>query len=282
VKNLQGFQAKVFTKRNVIPLFLMIAGFLFIALEFTTNLGSYFKAILTPASQPLSYAFTTYDQILKASVKNDLVDYRQIASSTELDRQLAELEHISPNKIVNPKEQLTFWINTYNLLIIKNVVDHYPVSSIMKIGRELSMRKFVIGGHTYSASDIMDNQIKPRLVGENTQAIFCVCGGARGFPPLINHVISAQSLIEDMKNNTEKFVANQDNVLVNVDTNKFSLSPFFKWYEGLFEREYGSPFVFVNAVLAPNERVDLHNPAVQQSYMINFNWQLNDLNQKGE
>lgn len=253
---------------------------IFIALEFTTNLGSYFKAVLTPASHPLTYTFATYDLILKASVKDDLVNYRQIASSTELDRQLAELERVSPSKIVDPKEQLTFWINTYNVLIIKNVADHYPVSSIVKIGRELSMRKFVIGGHTYSTADIMDNQIKPRLVGENAQALFCVCGGAKGYPPLINHAITARSLVEDMKNNTEKFIANPANVYANAEMNKFTLSPFFKWYEDLFTREYGSPFVFVNTVLSPDNRLDLNNPNVQQSYMINFDWQLNDLIEK--
>lgn len=59
------------------------------------------------------------------------------AAVTPADRQILTdlLDYLQQVKVtsLNPKEQKAYWVNLYNALTIKVILDHYPVKSIMDI-----------------------------------------------------------------------------------------------------------------------------------------------------
>jgi hypothetical protein len=63
-----------------------------------------------------------------------------------LGRYVEDMSRV-PVRTLNPAEQFAYWINLYNALTVKAVLDHYPVSSIREISLGGSfLPTFVTGG----------------------------------------------------------------------------------------------------------------------------------------
>jgi hypothetical protein len=62
-----------------------------------------------------------------------------------LEGYLAILQGVAVSTLSRP-EQLAYWINFYNALTVKIVIDHYPVKSIRDIGLGGSLTSAVFGG----------------------------------------------------------------------------------------------------------------------------------------
>ncbi len=66
-------------------------------------------------------------------------------------------------------EQMAYWINLYNALVVKLVLDHYPIASIRKLERSGAGSKnspwnrplIVVGGTSLSLNDIENHILKP-------------------------------------------------------------------------------------------------------------------------
>ncbi|MBI4532441.1 MAG: DUF547 domain-containing protein [Candidatus Melainabacteria bacterium] len=264
-------------KKGFVPLVLLGIGLLLIALQFLSNLGNYTKTMFVHTEHPLGYRYTIYDALLKTYIKDGLVDYRGLKQSSRLLKAVSELEHISPDKIIDSRDKLAFWINAYNLLVLKTVADSYPVNNVRQIAKSLSLRKYLIGGIPYSVSDIEAMEIRPYLRSHFPQAIFLMCAGARGDPKLLNHALEGKLLITEMNQAAYVFVNNPQNVYLDTDTNTLYLSLFFKWHADFFQADFGSPYAFVNAYLQPDKQLDLTDYHLRKSFAGSFNWWLNDL-----
>src|SRR5665811_562032 len=63
-----------------------------------------------------------------------------------LDRYLENMSNVLVHSL-NPAEQFAYWINLYNALTVKAVLDHYPVTSIREISLGGSfLPNFITGG----------------------------------------------------------------------------------------------------------------------------------------
>ena len=69
----------------------------------------------------------TYDELLDLNVRDGLVYYRVLrAERGRLDAFVASLANVSIESA--PRDaQIAFWLNAYNALVLKTVVDHYPI-----------------------------------------------------------------------------------------------------------------------------------------------------------
>ena len=81
---------------------------------------------------------SAYAQLLAAHVKPgtingirlNAVDYRAIGRDSNYAKALQEIATARPEQLRSQEERLVFWINAYNLLAIKAVLDQYPAKSI--------------------------------------------------------------------------------------------------------------------------------------------------------
>ncbi len=258
------------------PLVVIAFGFLLIIFNLLSHLGQWITAIFLPVTHPLSYSFDSYNELLKSTVKGDRVDYQALKRSTLLNDAVANLSKTSPDHLATPEEQLCFWINAYNLLVLKAVADLYPIQSIHQklVPTTFSATKFLIGGTLYSLQDIYQLKLLPRLKSY-PQAFFLVCGGTLGHPPLLNHAITPKNLHEDAESAAQKFVSNPQNVRLLSGSRSYDLSPLLKWNEGLFDK-FGGPHEFVNGFLSGEALEQASNIMVTRTFARNFNWWLND------
>src|SRR5207249_62135 len=68
-----------------------------------------------------------FDEILDLNVRDGMVYYRALkAERSRLDGYIGSLAMV-PIESAPREEQITFWINAYNAIVLQTVVEHYPI-----------------------------------------------------------------------------------------------------------------------------------------------------------
>jgi len=265
------------------PLLIILTGLglLLIAVQILANAGSYIHSWFIRVEHPVTFSFTAYNQLLSTHVKDGRVDYSGLSRSPDLEKAVRELEQISADHIVNPTDQLAFWINTYNLVNLKNIVEHYPLADVRKIEAASSGRKYIIGGTPLSAQDIQMQILTPMLYKE-PRGLFLMCHGARGDPPLMDHALNRPHFDSDANTATYLFVNDPDNVFLEADSHTLYLSRYFQRNEAVLTNYAGSPHRFALMFLDPATRPLVELPDLKTAFLSKFDFRLNDANPGGK
>ncbi len=123
----------------------------------------------------------------------------------KLNEYLTELAG-TPVRRLNRKEQLAYWINFYNALTLKVVLDHYPVKSIMKInispgwfsrgpwGKKLT----VVEGERISLDDIEHRILRPIWLDPRIHyAVHCASLGCPNLAPVPYTADTVDTMLSD-------------------------------------------------------------------------------------
>ena len=135
---------------------------------------------------------------------------------------------------LNRDEQLAFWINLYNALTVDLVLEHYPISSILKIN--ISPGFFSIGpwgkklatveGEALSLNDIEHRILRP--IWRDPRIHYAVNCAALGCPNLALQAYTAEN-VEDLLE--AKAVAHVNHPRgVRVEDGKLILSSIYRWF----------------------------------------------------
>ena len=69
-----------------------------------------------------------FDEILEVHVRDGFVSYRALKTErNRLDAYVASLAGVSLDS-ASREQQVSFWLNSYNALVLQTVLDHYPIS----------------------------------------------------------------------------------------------------------------------------------------------------------
>jgi Protein of unknown function, DUF547 len=264
-------ETKKSTAKSVAPFVVLGLGFLLVLLNAVSHAGDFFAPLFLRVDHPLTCNFNTYDTLLKSVVKDDRVDYETLKKSKLLNEAIADLSKTSPDHLDSPDEQLCFWINSYNLLVLKAVTDAYPIRTVRQSLNSFGTTKFLIGAKPYSLNDIYQNYLVPRLK-KNRNAFFLVCGGSLGYPPLLDHAIRPATLTADSEQAAKKFINNSQNVYYMPGGKVFGVSPLLKWNEAVL----GDPHLFAAKYLPASKLMEATNVMATDTVARDFNWWLND------
>ncbi len=187
-----------------------------------------------------------YAEVLK-SVKHGekngtplaLVDYAALKKSGLVDKVYQQISTYPVTSLKGREETLAFYINTYNILALKTVVDHWPLESIKDVG---SFFKPVwgrdagtIGGNTVSLDDIENNKIRP--MGEPRIHLAIVCASV-SCPDLRNEPYTATTLNKQLDEQANAFLRNNKKGL-HIAKDEILVSKIFKWFKKDFEKVGG-------------------------------------------
>lgn len=245
-----------------------------IGMQFLAGASVWIRQMSLKIEHPTDSQFPEYENLLKAAVKDGRVDYQQTKDSSFLREAIKKLETLNPDQIKDPKEKTCFWINAYNLLVIKSIADRFPTNSVKQMGNDLHLRKFLIGGTDYSIQDIYLKELTPLLAAEPA-ACFLICGGAIGHPELLDHPLTASSLESDSEEAAKHFINRPDNVTYNIKDKIVILSPWFLWFEPAFIKKYGSSENLIASYLDPERREIFNKVAIARSFGGKFDWRIN-------
>ena len=228
-----------------------------------------------PSEAPFSHDL--FDQVLQEHVdEKGRVNYTQLKTNPEkLEAYLDLLAVANPTEL-SYNAQLVFWVNAYNALVIKGVIDHYPTTSVRKVkwfNGFFSRLKFQVAGKTWTLNQIEHGIIRTEFADPRVHFVL-VCAST-SCPPLGNRAFSAETIEEDLETATFNFVQNPEQVRIDRAKRRVYLSKIFKWYDDDFEIGYDGVADFLADYLPPEDAEFVLATGVKFQHL-DYDWTLND------
>lgn len=226
-----------------------------------------FFTLLIGNAQHEAEFFIKADTFFQTYVKEGKVDYKSIVrnpASLNVLLDVAQKINISKD---NAMDYQAFWINGYNLLVIKSIVDNYPIRSPLDKGGFFDIKKHEIGGGLITLNDIEHKMLRAVFPKEPRFHFVLVCAGL-GCPPIINNAYLPKTLDAQLEKQTK--LALNDPEFIQVNKNKVKISQIFQWYKSDFTKEGRSLVDFINQFRT--EKL----PERAQVTFYSYNWALNE------
>lgn len=230
-------------------------------------LFSIFLINLSGQSQNLDSFFDKSDAFFGVYVKNNKVDYEPLVKN---DIKLDEIIKIAQSVDLTNESNAAikaFWINAYNLTVIKTVISKYPIKSPQDISGFFDKVSHNLAGKKLTLNDIENKMLRAKY--KDPRFHFVLVCGANGCPPILNKAYLPNILEEQLNKQTRLAVNNTNFIKVNEKTKKVQLSQIFEWYKEDFVSKETQEIDFLNKYR--NDKID---DKYKISYY-NYDWNLN-------
>ncbi len=186
--------------------------------------------------------FTKSNTFFKTHVKNGKVNYKAIKQSPGA---LDELIKMAATIRVSPSKASTyqaFYINAYNLSVIKGVVTNYPIKSPLNVKGFFNKKIYTLGGKKTTLNDLENKLLRAKFPKEARFHFALVCAGL-GCPPIISEAYLPGSLNKQLERQTR--IALNNPKFIRVKGKRAQLSKIFEWYKVDFTHN-GSVIDYIN------------------------------------
>ncbi|MEM1368654.1 MAG: DUF547 domain-containing protein [Cyanobacteria bacterium P01_H01_bin.15] len=176
-------------------------------------------------------------------------------------------------------EQLALWLNLYNALVIREVLNCYPVASIRP--RILGVPNwtrfywffarpiFRVRSRRYSLNDIEHRIIRPQF--RDPRVHFALVCAARGCPWLRQEAYQPEIVLNQLEEDAHRFINNPQKLRHNVLSQRLICSPIFRWYKRDFLSVADSLPAYIHRYLHRAATLS----AVPQVTFLKYDWSLN-------
>lgn len=244
---------------------------LFLLLLITTTI--FISAQQKESSEGKEGFFDEADSFLNEYVHKGLIDYESIAEDrTQLNKLVKKMADFDLSELKSKEEKIAFWINAYNLMVIKAVVDNYPISSPLKVKGFFKTTKHPVAGFLLTLDEIEHKMLFG--IERDPRFHFVLVCAAVSCPELIAKAYLPDTLEEQLEARTNYVINSEKFVRVSVKNKAVYLFKIFDWYRKDFEGKTFSMIDYLNRY-----RVD----KIPNEYKIEFmeyDWTLNDLSKK--
>ena len=223
------------------------------------------------------FSHDLFDQVLQEHVNAaGQVNYTKLKANPEKLEKYLDLLAVAKPTELSYNAQLAFWVNAYNALVIKGVIDHYPTTSVRKVkwfGGFFYRLKFQVAGKTYTLNQIEHDIIRTEFVDPRVHFVL-VCAST-SCPPIENRAFSAEDIEERLETATLNFINKPEHVKLDRAEHRVYPSKIFKWYENDFYEGYDGVADFLADYLPP-EDTDFVSAADVEFHYLDYDWTLND------
>ena len=184
------------------------------------------------------------------------------------------------------EEQIAFWINAYNSLTLKSIIDQTPIKpSIKDITGVWRLRRHPINQTAKTLNNIEHDVLRvdfdePRLHA----AIVCA---AISCPPLRNEAFDGENLDAQLDEQVMQWLARPDGLKIDQEVGEVKVSKIFSWFGVDWIPSYGvetgftgseeerAVLNFISNYVSEEERAYLAAGEYKLSYF-DYDWSLND------
>ena len=252
----------------------------------------------TPESEASLYR--GYDQVLGSCVDSrGRVDYASLKEDRrELDLFVEKLRDADLSTM-NPASRTAFWINAYNALTLRVIIDNYPIqsnflaslaypkNSIRQIKGAWKEIHFEVAGRDRTLDQI-EHSILRKQFDEPRIHVALVCA-ALGCPFLRREAYRGELLENQLQEQAAQFVRDGSRFRVDIDSRVVYLSSIFNWFGSDFETRYraaperfphhsatvGAVLSFALPFLSEGSRQFLQTQRFRIKYL-SYDWTLNE------
>lgn len=194
-----------------------------------------------------------------------------------LNMYLVQLQQIRVREL-NRSEQKAFWINLYNALTVKVILDHYPVKSIMDVdispgffsNGPWDAKLLTIEGESLSLNDIEHRILRP-IFADNRVHYALNCASL-GCPNLQAKAFTTTNLEQLLDEGATSYINHARGAQLH--SNKLQVSSIYKW----FQADFGNSHQQIIAHLQQYAQGDLARLLKTYNGKLSFsyNWDLNE------
>lgn len=226
-----------------------------------------------------------WDDILERHVQDsadsaNLVDYAAMISesATSLDAYLSMMAE-TPVSTLNRVEQYAFWLNLYNAVTVRVVLDHYPVDSIQDI--DISPGFFASGpwgaevitveGISLTLNDIEHRILRP--IWQDPRIHYGVNCASIGCPDLMPTAFTSENLEDQLDAGARRYVNDPRGVSINED--RVTVSKIYDWFIEDFDRTETGILEHLSQYADPELAAELAR--IGQLHSVRYDWSINSV-----
>ena len=169
-----------------------------------------------------------------------LVTYNKVTPQdvTKLKDYLHDLTHLNPINYSKP-EQEAYWINLYNALTVHLILQHYPVSSITKLGKGWFQfgpwddNITHINGTALSLNDIEHRILRP--LWKDPRLHYALNCASLSCPDLAAKAYTASNMNTLLDQQAKRYINQPKGVVF--ENGQLTLSSIYEWYDSDFGQE---------------------------------------------
>jgi Protein of unknown function, DUF547 len=242
-----------------------------------------------------------FDEILDLYVRDGFVYYRALKlERARFDRVVDQLRNARVDSL-SRDGQLAFWINTYNALVLRTVIDRYPIdgkspqypaNSIRQIPGAFESTKHVVAGRSLTLDEI-ENTVLPEF--HDPRVYFAIGRGAVSSGRLRSEAFEAERLEAQLTEVAAECARRLGCFQLDQTANQVAASSIFSWREREFAAAYAGAASSRFSSRSPVERailayVEPKLLGLEQEFLarnafdvrfLDFDWSLNDLTGRG-
>lgn len=238
---------------------------------------------------------------LKKYVRNDGVRYKAWKDHRErFDRYLDSLKAVTPEEYetFSADRKKAFWLNTYNALAIKLVLDNYPIHGNNKDYPPNSMRqipdswkavKWNAAGRIVDLYTIKHQILRSEIADYRTH--FAVVPDSRGGPKLTAPAYTDHGLDERLQTAMITFLSNPEHLQFCPEDQLIKVSKIFRWFALDFVKKVDGKALFPpppDSQIVQDFVMQFAPPDVQKQFQgkeakvefIPYDWSLNESSSK--
>jgi hypothetical protein len=241
------------------------------------------------------------DETLDLYVRDGLVYYRALKSDrSRLDRFLTAIAN-EPIAAAPRSEQLAFWINAYNALVLRTVIDRYPIAQRTREYPARSVRQipgaFEKNMHRVAGRTVTLDQIEQTILPAfgDPRAFLALGRGAVGSGRLRSEAYAAGELERQLSEGAKECTTRSQCFQIDRVDNRVLISSIFSWRQKEFAAAYAEKSDPKFSARSPIERAALaiawpgllttERDVLEKNQFrvqfIPFDWSLNDLTGRG-
>ena len=160
------------------------------------------------------------------------VNYSGLRQSRECEPLAAQLSQLDNIAQLSQNDQLAFWINVYNFLAIKKVVDNPGINKLTDLNKGFTSvwKQYAgtVAGNKYSLDNIEHGIIRKKFKEPRIHfAVVCV---AKSCPNIRNEAYYGSRLNQQLSEQAKQFLANEQKGMKTVG-NRLYISSIFFWFK---------------------------------------------------
>lgn len=193
------------------------------------------------------------------------VDYHSWKKSqTDLDKYIQLLEKTPPANYWDKNDSLAYFINAYNAVTVKLILDNYPLKSIRDIKDPWDSKSLNLPNNRLTLNDI-EHKVLRKM--DDPRIHFAINCASASYPQLSNEAFRASKVQKQLEEATALFI--NDTSKNQISEKNIGLSKIFLW----FSKDFGSK----------KERIAFIQKYSQKSFKDNakikyqeYDWSLNE------
>lgn len=215
-----------------------------------------------------------FDQVLQGHVDDGKVTYPAIKDDKRFHDYLTYLAETNPETFASVNEKLAFWINAYNALAIKGIIDGLSPSGFFSRITYFRSTDYKLAGRDINLYDLEHDIIIP--FGDPRAHFAIVCASA-SCPNLVSEAYVAKKLEQQMEDNTRRFINNEFKNQFDTEKKVARVSKIFEWFTEDFENHSGSVQKFLAAYVEDSTLAKLLAEDTLRLQYLNYDWSLNGI-----